>query len=38
LLKEHRQLLKNLAGSLLEKETLEADDIQSIIDKEENTK
>ncbi len=34
LLKEHRRLLKNLAESLLGKETLEADDIQSIIDKE----
>jgi len=38
LLKEHGQLLKNLAGALLEKETLEADDIQLIIDKEENPK
>ncbi|MCD6430638.1 MAG: ATP-dependent zinc metalloprotease FtsH [Deltaproteobacteria bacterium] len=34
LLKEHRRLLKNLAEALLGKETLEADDIQSIIDKE----
>jgi cell division protease FtsH len=33
LLKAHRQQLKNLADSLLEKETLEADDIQSIINK-----
>ncbi len=33
LLKAHRQQLKNLAESLLEKETLEADDIQSIINK-----
>jgi len=33
LLKEHRQQLENLAKSLLEKETLEAEDIQSIIDK-----
>ncbi len=33
LLKEHRQQLENLAESLLEKETLEAEEIQSIIDK-----
>ncbi|MCK5914701.1 MAG: AAA family ATPase, partial [Deltaproteobacteria bacterium] len=35
LLKEHRQLLKNMAQALLEKETLEANDIQLIIDKAE---
>jgi len=33
LLMEHRQQLENLAESLLEHETLEADDIHSIIDK-----
>ncbi|MEA3348789.1 MAG: cell division protein FtsH, partial [Pseudomonadota bacterium] len=33
LLEEHRRQLENLAQSLLEKETLEADDIQLIIDK-----
>ncbi|MEA1924031.1 MAG: ATP-dependent zinc metalloprotease FtsH, partial [Pseudomonadota bacterium] len=34
ILKEHRRQLENLAQVLLEKETLEADDIQSIINRE----
>ena len=37
LLEQHRNHLDALAGELLAKETLEADDIQSIINKENNT-